>query len=305
LPDTTLVTSKAVHNNTCSFTVKKFSKYIVRVSGIGFENAERYVGIADKPLGITFIIKRNVTGLANVVVVAKKPLVKQEDDKTIVDAEVLTNSSTNAYEVLEKTPGAIVDQDGNVYLSSNSPATVQINGREVKLSSTDLASLLKSLPANSVSKIEILRNPSAKYDAASSGGIVNIVLKKGVKIGTSGTVNAGYFQGVYATETAGFNLNKGSGKVSSYFSYQFTNRKNFEELNSGRIISADNSTLFQKAYTTYPAVNNYIGAGVDIELTKKFRSIPITISCLQSMQRTEMVVQRIVKIFLSCKLILH
>lgn len=270
LPDTTLVTSKAVHNNTSSFTVKKFFKYIIRVSGIGFESAERYVGIADKPLGITFMMKRNVTGLANVVVVAKKPLVKQEDDKTIVDAEVLANSSTNAYEVLEKTPGAIVDQDGNVYLSSTSPATIQINGREVKLSSTDLASLLKSLPANSVSKIEILRNPSAKYDAASSGGIVNIVLKKGVKIGTSGTVNAGYFQGVYATQTAGFNLNKGSGKISSYFSCQFTNRKNFEEINSGRIISADNSTLFQKAYTTYPAVNNYIGAGVDIELTKKF-----------------------------------
>ncbi len=270
LPDTGLVTTKAAHNNTASFTVKKFSKYIVRVSGIGFENAERYVGIADKPLAITFFMKRNVKGLANVVVVAKKPLVKQEDDKTIVDAEVLANSSTNAYEVLEKTPGAIVDQDGNVYLSSTSPATIQINGREVKLSSTDLASLLKSLPANSVSKIEILRNPSAKYDAASSGGIVNIVLKKGVKIGTSGTVNAAYFQGVYGTQTAGFNLNKGSGKISSYFSYQFTNRKNFEELNSSRIISTDNSTLFQKAYTTYPGINNYIGTGVDIELTKKF-----------------------------------
>ena len=270
LPDTSLVTTKSAHNNTSSFTVKKFSKYIVRVSGIGFENAERYVGIADKPLGITFLMKRNVKGLANVVVVARKPLIKQEDDKTIVDAEVLANSSTNAYEVLEKTPGAIVDQDGNVYLSSSSPATIQINGREVKLSATDLASLLKSLPANSVSKIEILRNPSAKYDAASSGGIVNIVLKKGVKIGTSGTINAGYFQGVYSTQTAGFNLNKGAGKISSYFSYQFTNRKNFEELNSSRLITTDNSTLFQKAYTTYPAVNNYIGAGIDIELTKKF-----------------------------------
>ena len=68
----------------------------------------------------------------------------------------------------------------------------------MKLSSADLASLLKSLPAGSVSKIEILRNPSAKYDAASSGGIVNIVLKKGVKLGSSGSVNVGYFQGVYS-----------------------------------------------------------------------------------------------------------
>ncbi|HMC98905.1 MAG TPA: outer membrane beta-barrel family protein, partial [Ferruginibacter sp.] len=232
-------------------------------------NTERYVGVADKSLSITVMMKRNVTGLSNVVVVAKKPLVKQEDDKTIVDAEVLAQSSTNAYEVLERTPGAIVDQDGNVYLNSNSPATIQINGREVKLSAADLASLLKSLPAGSVSKIEILRNPSAKYDAESSGGIVNIVLKKGVKIGTSGTVNVGYFQGVYATNFAGVNLNRSVGKINSYFSYQVTKKKNFEELNSNRLISTDNSTLFQTAYTTYPGLNNYFGAGVDVELNKK------------------------------------
>ena len=115
------------------------------------------------------------------VVSSRKPLIKEEDDKTIVDAEALTISSTNAFEVIEKTPGAIIDQDGNVYLNSTTPATIFINGREMKLSSADLSSLLKSLPANSVSKIEILRNPSAKYDAASSGGIVNIVLKKALK----------------------------------------------------------------------------------------------------------------------------
>lgn len=270
LPDTLLVKTQVVHHNSASFTVKKFSKYIVRVSGIGFENAERSVGIADKPVAISFLLKRNIKGLANVVVVSKKPLVKQEDDKTIVDAEVLANSSTNAYEVLEKTPGTIVDQDGNVYLNSMTPATVYINGREMKLSSEDLASLLKSLPAGSVSKIEILRNPSAKYDAASSGGIVNIVLKKGVKLGSNGSINAGVFQGVYSTQTGGFNINKSAGKINSYLSYQFTGRKNYEELNSDRLIETDSSVLAQRSYTTYPSVNNYLGGGVDIAFTKKF-----------------------------------
>lgn len=65
-----------------------------------------------------------------------------------------------------------------MYLSSTNAATVMINGREMKLSSADLASLLKNLPSGSVSKIEILRTPSAKYDASGSGGMVNIVLKK-------------------------------------------------------------------------------------------------------------------------------
>lgn len=270
LPDTQLVTTQKYKNGGNRFTVNKFSKYIIRISSVGFEASEELVSITNSSAEYSFKVKRKTTSLTGVTVTAKKPLIKQEDDKTIVDAEVLANSSTNAYEVLEKTPGTIVDQDGNVYLNSMTPATVYINGREMKLSSEDLASLLKSLPAASVSKIEILRNPSAKYDAASSGGIVNIVLKKGVKLGSNGSVNAGYFQGVYATETAGFNLNKSSGKINSYLSYQFTNRKNYEELNSDRFIKTDSSLLAQRAYTAYPAINNYISGGIDIAFTKKF-----------------------------------
>ncbi len=270
LPDSSLTASQVYKYGGNLFSVFKFSKYILRISSVDFETKDKTVAVADKPVTVSIIVKRKITDLQNVTVVSKKPLLKQEDDKTIVDAEVLANSSTNAYEVLEKTPGAIVDQDGNIYLNSLTPATVFINGREMKLSSEDLASLLKSLPATSVSKIEILRNPSAKYDAASSGGIVNIVLKKGVKLGSSGSINAGYFQGVYSTQTAGFNINKSAGKINSYLSYQFTNKNNYEELNSDRLIGTDSSLLAQKAYTTYPSLNNYMGGGIDVAFTKKF-----------------------------------
>lgn len=215
---------------------------------------------------ITMIEK--IGSLANVTVTSKKPLITQDDDKTVVDAETLANSSTNAYEILEKTPGTVVDQDGNVYLASTTPATIYINGREMKLSSSDLASLLKSLPAGSVSKIEILRTPSAKFDASGSGGILNIVLKKGVKIGTNGSLNAGYFQGTYGTKTMGVNLNKSQGKIMSFFSYQYTNRDNYEKLISDRII--DSAVLAQRSYTTYPTSNHYISAGIDFALNNKW-----------------------------------
>lgn len=272
LPDTILTDTKIVKIGKADFQVKSFSKYLLRTSSVSLEKTESIINVTDKPVNTTIILKRKSTTLQNVVVVSKKPLITQEDDKTIVDAEVLANSSTNAYEILEKTPGTIVDQDGNVYLASTTPATILINGREMKLSSTDIASLLKSLPAGSVSKIEILRTPSAKYDASGSGGMVNIVLKKGVKLGTSGSFNAAYFQGVYSTKTAGFNLNKGSGKINSYLSYQFTDRTNFEELNSDRLIRKDSALLSQRSYTTYPTVNNYVGAGVDIQFTPKFNA---------------------------------
>jgi hypothetical protein len=270
LPDSSLISTKVFNRTGNSFTVNQFSKYLISVSCIGFETTNKIINITNQSVVTTVILKRKNASLQGVVVVSnKKPLIKQDDDKTVVDATVLANSSTNAYEVLEKTPGAIVDQDGNVYLSSMSPATVFINGREIKLSSADLASLLKSLPAGSVSKIEILRSPSAKFDAASSGGIVNIVLKKGVKLGSSGSANLAYFQGVYSTKTAGININKSAGKINSYFSYQYTDRKNYEQLNSDRFVKTD-SVLAQTSYTTYPSINNYFSGGFDVGFTKKF-----------------------------------
>ena len=268
LPDTTLISKKLAQPETF-FNVQAKTGYLIKITATGMQEYMQPIRInKDTSLNVQMLIK--VNDLGNVTVVTKKPLIKQEDDKTIVDAEVLANSSTNAFEILEKTPGVIVDQDGNVYLSSTSPATVLINGREMKLSSADIASMLKSLPAGSVSKIEILRTPSAKYDASGSGGMVNIVLKKGVKLGTNGSVNLAYFQGVYATKTAGFNLNKGSGKINSYLSYQFTDRNNFEEINSTRLLKSTSSALSHTSRTTYPAKNHYISFGTDVSLTKKF-----------------------------------
>ena len=271
LPDTILLKKIIVQGETF-FNVKPKTNYVLRISAAGMQDTLQTIYVNEADARIIVQMRHKISNLENVTVVSKKPLIKQEDDKTIVDAEVLANSSTNAYEILEKTPGVIVDQDGNVYLSSTTPASVLINGREMKLSSADLASLLKSLPAGSVSKIEMLRTPSAKYDAASSGGMVNIVLKKGVKLGTNGSVNLAYFQGVYPTKTAGFNLNKGSGKINSYLSYQFTDRNNFEELNTERLIRTDSTLLAQRSYTTYPTVNHYMSAGVDIQFTPKFNA---------------------------------
>ena len=271
LPDSILISKKVIQAETF-FQVKKQTNYVVKLSAVGMQGAVQLINISDADTKVNVAMLYKVSSLDDVTVVAKKPLIKQEDDKTIVDAEVLANSSTSAYEILEKTPGVIVDQDGNTYLNSTMPATVYINGREMKLSSSDLASLLKSLPAGSVSKIEILNTPSAKYDAASSGGIINIVLKKGVKLGTNGSVNTAYFQGAYGTETIGFNLNKGSGKINSYLSCQVTNRNNFEELNSSRFLKTDSTLLSQRSYTTYPTVSNFVSGGVDVQFTPKFNA---------------------------------
>ena len=269
LPDSQLISTKTTSSE-IKFNVSSRNTYLLKVTAVGSVTTQEAIAIEDSSVSLIVELRRKTGNLGNVTVTARRPLIKQEDDKTIVDAEVLAQSSTNAYEIMEKVPGAIVDQDGNVYLNSATPATIQINGRDVKLSSADLASLLKSLPANSVLKIEVLRSPSAKYDASGSGGVLNIVLKKGVKIGTNGSANVGYFQGRYHTATAGFNLNKSNKKTNTYLSYQFTERKNFETLASQRFIGLDTSVVVQNSYTTYPSINNYLSVGTDIAITEKF-----------------------------------
>ncbi len=253
------------------FNITEGIEYHLHISSIGKLDFDTAFTAGSTTVSMQVVLKNEFSSMSAVTVVSsRKPLIKEEDDKTIVDAAALTISSSNAFEVIEKTPGAIIDQDGNVYLNSTTPATIFINGREMKLSSADLTSLLKSLPANSVSKIEILRNPSAKYDAASSGGIVNIVLKKGVKLGSSGSMNIAYFQGVYATNTAGFTFSKSGDKINSYINYQFTGRTNFEEVDSKRNFDIDSTIINQRSFTKYPSTTHYINSGLDYAFAKKW-----------------------------------
>src|SRR5687767_5254826 len=158
-------------------------QYIISVSSVNYLPFKKGITIKTNNPSFTFVAEKVSKTLKEIRVTAARPVLRQEDDKTIVDPENLAASSTNAYEILEKTPGLFVDQDGNIYLNSTTPATVYINGREQKMSASDIATMLKNLPPNSIASIEILRTPSAKYDASGSGGIVNVVLKKGIRLG--------------------------------------------------------------------------------------------------------------------------
>ena len=99
--------------------------------------------------------------------------------------------------------------------------------------------------------------------------IVNIVLKKGIKLGLTGSVNAGMNQGKYGTQYAGFNLNNNNGDFSSYINVQYTHKNTYDEIKTDRIFTAD-SLLSQDAVTTYPGNNYYIGYGISYQLNKKW-----------------------------------
>ncbi len=203
-------------SGTVTFMANQGAQYLVRFSSVNYLPAEKGITVKGASALFTLTAEPENKKLNAIVVTASKPVMRQEDDKTIVDPENLAATSTNAYEIMEKTPGLFVDQDGNIYLSSTTPAVVYINGREQKMSAADIATMLKNLPPTAIASIEILRTPSARYDASGSGGIVNVVLKKGVRIGLTGSLTGGLNQGRYGNRFVGFNLNNNNGSLTTY-----------------------------------------------------------------------------------------
>ena len=242
--------------------------YIIRVSAIGYKKYSKDYFINDQS-SIAIKLTEDPTQLNEVVVKSTKALIRQEDDKSVVDPEPLAASSTNAYETVEKVPGVFIDQDGNIYLNGLSPAGVQINGRDLRMSAADIAILLKSLPPNAIQKIELIRTPSAKYDASGGGGLVNIILMKGVKIGLNGSVNTGFSQGEYGNQFIGFNLNNNNDKLSSYVNAQYSNNNNYTITNSDRILSID-SVLKQEAKAVSPNHSVNLGYGFGKTIKEKW-----------------------------------
>ena len=242
--------------------------YLFRSSWVGYQITDTVFNfLTDAAHQI--ILKETNAMLNAVVVKSSKPLIRQEDDKSVVDPEPLAASSTNAYETVEKTPGVFIDQDGNIYLNGLSPAAVQINGRDLKMSNSDIAILLKSLPPNAIQKIELIRTPSAKYDASGGGGVVNIVLMKGIKLGMNGSVNTGFGQGLYGNQYIGFNLANNNDKLNSYVNAQYSNNDGYSLTNTDRTITMD-TLLKQNARTVSPNTSINVGYGFGKNVKEKW-----------------------------------
>ena len=128
--------------------------YTLKTSAVGYQIDNRTIKFENLN-SLKIQLKETNGQLKEVVVTSTKPLIRQEDDKSVVDPEPLAAASTNAYETMEKIPGIFIDQDGNIYLNGLSPAGIQINGRELRMSASDMATLLKSLPPSSIQKIEL------------------------------------------------------------------------------------------------------------------------------------------------------
>jgi iron complex outermembrane recepter protein len=210
--------------------------YRVRVSAVGF--TDRYTALfnideSDRPaeLPVIKLLSKAASQMQNVTVSARKPLIQKLNDRIVVNVESsMVNVGSSAIEVLERSPGVTIDQNDNISLRGKAGVIIMIDGKPTPMSGQDLANYLRSLPSSAMERIDIITNPSAKYDAAGNSGIIDIRMKKDHRLGANGTLTAGFGQGVYPKANAGATFNYRNKKVNVFGNYNYGYREGLNHL---------------------------------------------------------------------------
>ncbi|TMI75098.1 MAG: TonB-dependent receptor [Bacteroidetes bacterium] len=253
-------------------------KYFVSISAVGhqkgysesFEITETHSNIVLK----TIELIPQATSLGGVSVSAKKPLIEQKPGKTVINVDASpTNAGLNVLELLEKSPGVSVDNDGNISIKGKQGVLILIDGKQTYMSGADLANLLKNMPSSSLEQLEIMTNPPAKYDASGNSGIINIKTKKNVIRGMNGSLTLGYTQGRYGRTNNGINLNYRNNKVNIFGGYNGGTWEGYNKLTIDRKFYDANGVLNgssdQVSRPHFQGVYHGIKGGVDFYATKK------------------------------------
>ena len=208
------------------------------------------------------LMEKASTQLAGVVVTAKKPLVEVKPGKMVVNVEGTINATGNdGMELLRKSPGVLIDKDDNISMAGKNGVRVYIDGKPSPLSGSDLASYLRSLQSADIEAIELITNPSAKYEAAGNAGIINIRLKKNKAFGTNGNITLGANAATYGMYNGGFNLNHRTKKVYIFGNYNYSQGLRYNKQSIFREVA--DSTFDQLGDTKMYNKNHNFKAGAD------------------------------------------
>ena len=256
-----------------NFTVKnlKNGAYVLTLTFVGYKEETRDFELtADSPKR-TFTriyMSENRNELAGVTITGQKSTMKLEVDRKSFDVtQLISNSGEAASDVLDNIPSVEVDNDGNVSLRGNSSVEVWINGKSSGLTSDNRAQILQQLPAESIEKIEVIDNPSAKFSAEGSAGIINIVLKKNRKAGYYGSLQAG--GGTRGGANTSFNINYNSSKLDAYANIGYRHRSNDGRSESDQVFT--NTGEYQRYRGTSKNMGNnlFTRAGITWHATDK------------------------------------
>ncbi|TRX36571.1 TonB-dependent receptor [Flavobacterium sp. ZT3R18] len=226
-----------------AFLIKnlELKKYTLEVEFIGYKKYTTTfeLNTSKKTSKIEILLEEEATELQSVDIVKERSLIEQKTDRKIINVgKDLLSAGATAAEIMNNIPSVSVDPQTNaVSLRGNSNVRIFVDG---KPSTVDAAQLLQQIPSTSIKQIELITNPSAKYNPEGMSGIINIVLNKNAKIGFNGSVNSGVTFGETPKTNSSFDMNYRSGKINMYGNYGLTTGKHH---NYGHVETLDPNDL--------------------------------------------------------------
>lgn len=278
--DATTIEKTALTDETGSFEFETLSpaNYYISITTTDYSYISNAIIIdAQNPkveLPIIVLKKSEINQLSEVKIETKIPFVTQKADRTIVNPDALiSNAGASAFDALSKSPGVMIDENGNIKLRGKSGVLILIDDKPTYLTGSELESYLKSLPTSAIKQIELMSNPPAKYEASGNAGVINIITKRSKLKGLNGNLNLNYGQGSYARTNDNLNLNYNTSKFALYSNISYTNEASYHDLTIKRQFKnpdlSPSSSFEQNTYLKANSKSYNSRIGVDYFLSEK------------------------------------
>jgi outer membrane receptor protein involved in Fe transport len=257
-------------NGKFSFDGLTAGSYFVSISYLGFKDFKsQIIQISTQNIDLEpFILEKNANELKEVELVVQKPIVEVLADKTVFNVQSTLNATgTNGFELLRKAPGVVVDNSDNLIVEGKNGVQVFIDGKLSVLTGQDLVNYLKTIQSADIEAIEIITQPSSKFDAAGTAGIINIKFKKNKNFGTNGSVGLGYAYGRYGKVNSSLSLNHRNRHINTYLNYSNRMGNNWNFMNLNR--TQEGVLYAQSSENVNFDKNQNVKAGLDFFATKK------------------------------------
>lgn len=240
-------------------------RYRIEASLLGLETIKTDVfELSTDTKTFNFSLKEEAQTLGEVVIKSKRPVIRQTAEKLIVDLEKSEMINTNLEDVMRKIPGVLVTNNG-ISVAGNRGVRILINGKTTEY--MDIDTLLRDFPADNIAKVEVIEQPGAEYEASGSGAIVNIILKKNVKLGTHGSVNSWLGEDEGVEWGSGFSISSYKNKLNWQTSVNYSQPTWREDLFLVRTVGSE--TYDQVTKEPYDPNNLSISGNLDYYLNEK------------------------------------
>ena len=252
-----------------NFTLENLdhAAYRLHFSFIGFETQTKKISLTTNTAVDTIILLESSEMLDQAVITIKRPTIQKAPGRLVFSVENTSVASGSALDVLKKTPGVVVSQQG-ISIKNNNPV-IYVNNKRVYLSSEETLSLLESTNASLIKSVEVITNPSSKYDADATT-VLNINTTRAVAVGYKGSISGSYQQAVYAKYNLATSHFYKNNWLNAYASYSYAPRKEFkEDENNTRFFAPDQITTsgYRDSYFTRETKSNAHQANVVLDLT--------------------------------------